>query len=37
MPSTGAESNWLLAAVVGGLLLTLSGVAVRRRKSSKLP
>ena len=36
MPSTGAESNWLLAAALGGLL-ALAGVAVRLRKINRLP
>lgn len=36
MPSTGSEANWLLPAVVGGLLLALAGVTVRLRKGSTL-
>ena len=38
MPSTGLGlgSDWLLPAALGGLLLALSGMAVRRRKSNRL-
>jgi plastocyanin len=36
MPATGSGANWLLPAVVGGLLLALAGVTVRVRKGSTL-